>query len=285
MYDTVIIGKGPAGISAAIYLKRAGLNVLVIGKDGGSLENAGMIENYYGFEEALGGKELVSAGIKQAENLGIEVISDEITGADFFDGINVKTLSAIYKAKTLLFALGKKKKTLNIKGVQEFSGNGVSYCAVCDGFFYKGKKAAVIGGGKLAISEAEYLMLIAKEVILFSNGELLPRYTNPFTVIEDKIIEIYGDDRVKGIKTEKNDYSVDGVFIAAGSAGTEDFALKMGLETNNGNIVVDNQYATNIEGIYAAGDCIGGFLQVSKAVADGAKAAKSIISFLKNQKN
>ncbi len=282
MYDTVIIGKGPAGISAAIYLKRAGLNVLIIGKDGGSLEKAGQIENYYGFDRPINGKELIEKGIAQAENLGITIITAEVTAVDYFGGISVKTPTDTYKAKTLLFAIGKKKKTVNIEGVKEFAGRGVSYCAVCDGFFYKNKKVAVIGSGKLALSEAAYLKNIAGEVTVFTNGEETEE--GGFNTVKGKITKIYGEESVKGVMTETNSYSADGVFIALGTAGAEEFAYKIGLETENGNITVDKNYATNIQGIYAAGDCTGGFLQVSKAVSDGANAANSIMKYIKSAK-
>lgn len=284
MYDTIIIGKGPSGISAAVYLKRAGLNVLVIGKDRGTLEKAGHIENYYGITVPISGKALFNRGIKQAQRLDIEIITDEVTSIEYFDGLTVKTSSALYKAKSLLFAIGKKKKTVNIKGVKEFSGNGISWCAVCDGFFYKNKNAAVIGNGALALSEAEYLRKITDKVTIFTDGgDIKHPAASDFNIITDKITEIFGTVKVEGIRTEKAEYSVDGIFIAKGSAGAEEFALKMGLETKDGNIVVDKDFQTNIPGVYAAGDCIGGFLQVAKAVSDGANAANSIIKFVKNR--
>jgi len=283
MYDTIIVGKGPAGISAAIYLKRAGMNVLVIGKDMGSLEKAELVENYYGIQ-SVKGSDLFETGIAQAKNLGIEILTDEITGIEYYNGIHLKTLSSKYAAKTLLFAVGKKKKIVNINGVKDFTGKGVSFCAVCDGFFYKNKNVAVIGSGNYALSEAEYLKKFAGNIKIFTNGEPKTFDNSDIEVIEDKISEIYGGERVEGIKTLNGDYKVDGVFIALGSAGVEDFAAKIGLETKNGNIAVDESYQTNIPGIFAAGDCIGGFLQVSKAVSDGANAANSIIKHLKTVK-
>lgn len=283
MYDSIIIGKGPAGISAAIYLKRAGQNVLVIGKDKGSLEKAEKIENYYGIKSVTG-NDLYEVGIKQATALNIDIITDEVTGIEYFNGINVKTLSNQYQTKTLLIAVGKKKKTVNINGVKELTGKGVSFCAVCDGFFYRNKSVAVIGSGNYALAEAEYLSKFAKEVKIFTNGEEKTFNSTEITVIKDKIIQINGLDRVQSIKCENADYKTDGVFIALGTAGAEDFAIKIGLETENGNIKTDKDYKTNIEGIYAAGDCIGGFLQVSKAVSDGANSANSIIKYLKLKK-
>lgn len=284
MYDCIVIGKGPAGISAAIYLKRAGYDVLVIGKDGGSLEKAELIENYYGFAKPVKGSKLVADGIKQAKNLNIEIISDEVTGIEYNDGLEIKTLTKSYSAKTLFLSVGKKKKSAVIKGVPEFTGKGISFCAVCDGFFYKKKKVAVIGRGNFALSEAVYLKNFAEEVKIFTNGENQSFKDADVNVINEKISEIYGQDRVEGIKTENNDYKTDGIFIALGSAGIDDFAVKLGLETLNGNIVADKDFCTNIPGVYAGGDCIGGFLQISKAVSDGANGATSIIKFLKNNK-
>ncbi|MDD4003162.1 MAG: FAD-dependent oxidoreductase [Clostridia bacterium] len=286
MYDTIVIGKGPSGISCALYLKRAGFNVLVIGKDGGSLAMADYIENYYGFAKPVKADKLFSGGIKQAENLGIEIISDEVTDIEYGGGISVKTLSAAYEAKTLLFATGRKKKSAPIRGLKEFEGKGVGYCAVCDGFFYKNKDVAVIGGGKYALAEAEYLKNIVRSVKIFSDGKAEKILSESFDgdIINEKILSIYGGQTVEGIKTEGGDYALSGVFVALGSAGAADFAAKMGLETLGGNIAVNKDYSTNIPAVFAAGDCIGGMAQIAKAVYDGAAAAKTIISYLKSSK-
>lgn len=285
MFDTIVIGKGPAGISAAIYLKRAGLDVLVIGKDMGSLEKAGLIENYYGFAQPIRAQELFSNGINQAKNLGVRIISDEVTGFDLGEAFTVKTLSQSFQAKTLLIACGKRRKGATIAGLSNFEGNGVSYCAVCDGFFYKGKKVGVIGSGKFALSEARYLKNFVQEAVIFTDSEqpvFEPEEGIP--VVEDKILEVYGSERIEGIKTLSADFPLDGVFIALGSAGVEDFALKLGILTEKGSIVVDKNYMTNVEGVFAAGDCIGGFAQVAKAVSDGAHAAIAVTKYLRKKK-
>ena len=285
MFDTVVIGKGPAGISAAIYLKRAGLEVLVIGKDMGSLQKAGLIENYYGFAQPIRAEELFRSGLKQAENFGVPIIDDEVTGFDFGEAFTVKTLSQSYQAKTLLIACGKKRKSVSIEGVQRLEGRGVSYCSVCDGFFYKGKKVGVIGDGKFALSEAKYLKNFVKEVTIFTDTEqpLFP-LEEGIPVVKDKILEVYGSERVEGIRTTVADFSLDGVFIALGSAGADDFALKLGILTDKGSIAVDENYMTNVEGVFAAGDCIGGFAQVAKAISDGAHAATAITRYLRKKK-
>jgi thioredoxin reductase (NADPH) len=286
MYDTIIIGKGPAGITCAIYLKRAGVNPLVIGKDGGALAKSEKIENYYGFAEPVSAGKLLGDGIKQAENLGVEVIEDEVVGIEAFDTIKVTTLEKEYSAKTLLLATGKKRIAAPVKGLKDFEGRGVSFCALCDGFFYKGKSVAVLGGGKYALSEAAFLKNIAAGVKIFSNGEAedLLRQTFPQILIEDKVIEIYGGEKAEGIRTEKGEYPVEGIFIALGSAGSAEFAATMGLETDStGSIVVDGSYSTNIKGVFAAGDCVGGMSQIVKAAYQGAAAAQSIIKYLKQK--
>lgn len=285
MFDTIVIGKGPAGISAAIYLKRAGMDVLVIGKDMGSLGKAGLIENYYGFAEPVKAEELFKGGINQAKNLGITILDDEVTSFDFGEAFIAKTLSESCQAKTLLIACGKKRKSAQIAGAQRFEGNGISYCSVCDGFFYKEKKVAVIGSGKFALSEAKFLKKFVKEVAIFTDAEQ-PQFEREegIPIVEDKILEIYGAESVEGIRTLEAEYAADGVFMALGSAGVEDFALKLGILTESGSIVVNQDYMTNVEGIFAAGDCIGGFAQVSKAVSDGAHAATAITKYLRKKK-
>lgn len=280
LYDTIIIGKGPAGISASLYLKRAGLNVLVVGKDIGTLDKADIVENYYGFSTPISGKKLFNAGIRQAKRLGIEIVTQEVVGAEFGESFTVKTLQSEYMAKSVLFAIGKKRRSVSIKGISQFEGSGVSYCAVCDGFFYKNKNIAIIGSGEYALSEARFLKGIAASVTVFTDGADV-KVSDEFAVIKDKILEVKGNGRAEAIVTDNGEYKVDGIFVAMGSAGTAEFALKLGLETNKGNIVITQDFATNLPGIYAAGDCVGGFLQIAKAVSDGAQAANSIIKYVK----
>lgn len=283
MRDAIVIGKGPAGISAAIYLKRAGIDVLVIGKGYGALENSDKIENYYGFEEPISGKELIEKGIKQAENLGIEVITDEVVSIEKYENFIVKTLDKSFEAKTVLLATGKSRVKIDIKGFEEFKGKGISFCAVCDGFFYRNKKVAVIGNGKYAANELSELMNFTKDIILFTNGQDLTTDNIPddIDIVYDKISEIYGDDKIKGLIAGNTNFDVDGIFIALGTASASDFAMKMGVFTEKDSIIVDEDFMTNVEGFYAAGDAIGGFLQIAKAVSDGAHASKGMIKYIK----
>ena len=289
MYDVIIIGAGPAGISASLYTKRANLNTLVLHYGKSNLQQAKLIENYYGFSNGISGEALYSAGISQAINLGVQVKEEEILKIeiDYKDNrnvFNVITAENKYISKSIILALGAKKNKLQIKGIKELEGKGISYCAVCDGFFYRNKDVAVIGSGRYAISETNDLINIAKTVTILTNGEKEPEFRADNVKILTKPIEkIEGKDRVEQIVF--NDRSVmkaDGVFIAQGTAGSTELAKKLGILLNGDKIAVNANMETNIKGVYACGDCIGGILQVSKAVSDGTTAAISLINFLRS---
>ncbi len=286
MYDCIIIGKGPAGISGAIYISRSNLKVLVIGKDDTALKKAHLIENYYGFENPISGEELFENGIKQAKKQNIDIKNDEVVDIKWNNNtFAVITVNSEYEAKTILLATGKSRNPANIRGVKEFEGRGISYCAICDGFFYKNKKIAVIGSGEYAIREAEILKNISDDVTIFTNGRELPqnRSVEITNYIEGKIDAIKGKEKASKIVLEDNtEYDIDGIFIAEGTASSVDFAKKLGIFLDNNNIKVDENMQTNIPGIYAAGDCTGGLLQISKAVYDGAKSGLSIAKKVKN---
>ena len=277
MYDSIIIGKGPAGISSAIYISRSNLKVLVIGKNETALNKAHVIENYYGFEKPITGEELFEKGIQQAKNQNIEVKNDEVIDIIWDnDKFIVKTVNSEYESKTVLLATGKSRNSAKIEGIKEFEGRGVSYCAICDGFFYRNKKIAVIGNGEYAIHEAKILKNVSEDVTIFTNGRELPqnRSIEITNFVEGKIDSIRGNDNTE--------YEIDGIFVAEGTASSIDFAKKLGIFLENNNIKVDENMQTNIPGIYAAGDCTGGLLQISKAVYEGAKSGLSIAKKLKN---
>ena len=283
MHDIIIIGAGPAGVSAGLYAKRAGNEVLILYHGESNLEKAVEIDNYYGFENGINGKNLYDTGIKQAQNIGIKVKDEEVLhienlGAQF----HVKTVNDEYSAKAVIIATGNKKLRPNIKGVLEFEGKGISYCAICDGFFYRNKKVAVIGNGKFALSEAETLRKIVGEITILTNGEELQESTD-FNVNTKKIKEIHGDMKVSNIEFEDGStVEIDGIFIALGEAGGSDFAKKMGVMTQNDNIIVDKNMETNIKGLFSCGNSTGGLLQVCKAVYEGAEAGLSAVNFIKN---
>jgi thioredoxin reductase (NADPH) len=295
MYDAIVLGKGPAGISASVYLARSGLSVLVVGKEIGALERAEHIENYYGFPEPVSGKELSARGIAQAERLGVAVVPEEVVGIGMEDSFTVKTQAAEYRARSVLVATGKQRSGLRVPGFEEFRGKGISFCATCDGFFHRGKKLAVVGTGEYAASELGELLHFSKDLTLFTDGgALVPgRFPDGIAVITDRIASFEtaapaGIDRLGSIVTvdaegTKTAHQVDGAFIAIGTAGAADFAAKIGIELRGQDIAVDGNFMTNVPGIFAAGDCIGGFLQVAKAVSDGALAARGMIEFLKKR--
>lgn len=287
MYDIIIIGAGPAGISASLYAKRANMKTVVIYKGTSNLERSTKIENYYGFPKGIDGKSLYNNGIKQAQNLGVELKTSEVTGIEYIQGgFNVKTLQDEYSGKSVIIATGNKKITPNIKGIKEFEGKGISYCAICDGFFYKGKKVAVIGNGEFAYSEAKTLSNVAGEIIILTNGEKATSINNEFEVNSKKIKEIAGKEKVqKVIFEDSTETNIDGIFVALGEAGANDFAKTLGIITENDNIKVNENMETNVKGIYACGNITGGLLQVNKAVFEGAKAGLSAVEYVKSIEN
>lgn len=286
MYDCIIIGKGPAGISAAIYISRSNLKTLVIGKENTALNRAKSIENYYGFEDSISGEELFKNGINQAKKQNIAMKNDEVIDIEYGNGTYiVKTVNSEYETKTIVLATGKNRKISNIEGETTFEGKGISYCAICDGFFFKEKNVAVIGNGEYALHEAEVLKNVTDKVTIFTNGSKLPenRALSIQNVIEGRIDSIKGNTRVEEILLEdKRSIPIDGIFIAQGIASSADFAKKLGILVKNNNIIVNEDMETNVPGIYAAGDCTGGLLQICKAVYEGAKCGLSIAKKIKN---
>lgn len=219
VYDSIIIGKGPAGISAGIYLKRANYNVLIVGKDGGALEKTSKIDNYYGFANTISGKELLEAGLKQAERLGILLETDEVLSIEKNEYFTIETRNNTYQAKTVILATGTNRNTPNIKGIKELEGKGVSYCAICDAFFYRNKEVAVLGAGDYAIKEAKTLLPVAKSVTILTNGDELVENRDEALdklIIETRgIEEISGNEKVEGVTLKEGDkLPIDGLFVA-----------------------------------------------------------------------
>lgn len=298
MENIVIIGAGPAGISAALYAARGNMNPLVINNGIGALEKAEKIENYYGLEQPLSGKELYERGISQAEALGVRILDAEVLGISGFDTFTVKTTAGDFDTVSVILATGGKRSAPKIPGLKEFEGRGVSYCAVCDAFFYRGKEVAVVGNGEFALHEAEELRNVTQDVTIYTDGKE-PEFSreHPIAVNTMKIQAIEGDDKVSGLlmqsdtaaqdaeAPENSFYPADGVFVALGTAGSTEIARQMGAEiTDKGNIKTDEEMATTIPGLFAAGDCTGGLLQVSKAVYEGSMAAISSGKYVRHKK-
>lgn len=333
----LILGTGPAGVSAALYITRAGLDVTLISRGGGALSKAEKIENYYGFSTPPTGAELEANGLKGAIKLGAKVLLAEAVGLQLNNSctgykldlapVNEEARAALpdelkeifkntenaveeniikentsLEADAVIITAGAGRISPPLPGVKELEGRGVSYCAICDAFFYKNKTVAVFGAGEYALHEAEILLPHAKKVYLCTDGKTAPKNCNPeIEVITDKlkavksgtptpadepqtsIFSLGGNaERVNGVEFENGKtIATDGVFIAYGTAGSTDLAKKAGAATDGKNISIDSQGRTNVPGIFAAGDCTGGLLQVAKAVHEGAEAALTAIKFVR----
>ena len=291
MFDSIIIGSGPAGISASLYIARAGFNVLVISKKEGQLDKAEKIENYYGFENPISGKELKENGIKQAQRIGVNILEKEVISIKYSDNNYYEVIVANqsfeekYIAKTIVLATGVNRNKSKIQGIEDFEGRGVSYCAICDAPFYKNKNVAVLGNGDYAIGEIQELLPHVKNITMITNGKEPIEYRSEKVDINTKKIkEFRGNKKIEEIEFEDNTkQSIDGIFIAQGVASSVDFAKKLGAKVEKNYIVVNENMETTVPNIYACGDCTGGILQISKAVYEGTKAGMEIIKKLKSK--
>ncbi len=304
MYDVIIIGAGPAGISSALYVKRANLSVAVLYGGQSQLEKAHKIDNYYGFPDGISGADLYAAGIQQAKNLGIDVIQAEVTNMQMEtpSGYTVTAAGTDYSASALILATGNKKLRPLIDGIVEFEGKGVSYCAICDGFFYRKKQVVVIGNGTFAVAEAAHLAHIAAGVTILTDGKDDAEVRAALSASEDpalqekiavdtrKVTKIAGTAdgaRVGSVQFAVADAAgsdtlpADGVFVALGSAGAADFAKKLGLALNGDSIAANEKMATNAPGVFSCGNANGGLLQVCKAVYEGGVAGLSAVDYVR----
>lgn len=235
MYDVTIIGAGPAGVSASLYTKRANLKTLILYQEASALEKTEHIANYYGFSKGITGKQLYKEGIKQAENLGVIVNKEEVITIQMMENeFKIITENNQYETRSIILATGNKRNKLDIKGIEEFEGKGVSYCAICDGFFYKNKRISVIGHGNYAISEVNELINLADTVTILTNGEKAPEVRiddNDSIEVNTKEIEgIQGDKKVEEIKfKDGTTLKTDGIFVAQGVAGSMEFAKRLGI--------------------------------------------------------
>ena len=285
-FDAIVVGHGPAGCSAALYLCRAGLSVAVVGRDHGSLANAEKIENYYGLDHPMRGKDLVRAGRRQCSALGADVRKDEVLALNWQDDGSYKVTLAggdTLTARAALLATGRAKRAPDIAGLSDFEGRGVSYCAVCDAFLYRERNVAVLGCGPYAQHEMQALLPLAGQTTLITHGGE-PEFEVPEQVAMQnaKLISLGGNSKLEHAQLDNGEtLALDGLFVALGQATAADLAKKLGLKLNDGAIPVGDEQETTLPGLFAAGDCTGTFPQVAFAVAEGAKAALSMIEYLR----
>ncbi|WP_243366830.1 NAD(P)/FAD-dependent oxidoreductase [Fundidesulfovibrio soli] len=290
----LIIGAGPAGLSAGIYLARAGIRTLLIGCDpkvAGDYE----IANYFGFEESISGRDLVDKGRRQAIGFGADLRCERVLGVHHgdFGGFKVKTDNNEYQADALILATGVSRSRPPIPGIADYEGKGVSYCVSCDGYFYKGRPVVVAGEGVFAANQALELLNYTKDVRVCTLGkkptmdeEFLKRLQDAgIEIIEQGITAIGGSPAMDSLTlADGTVLKADGLFIALGEASSTDFAYTLGVTRVGNFIEVDREMKTNIPGVFAAGDCTGGFLQIAVAVGEGATAAKAASSWVKSLK-
>ncbi len=289
--DCVIIGQGPAGLSAAIYTSRAGLDTVILGCDpkvAGDYD----IDNYFGFHETISGKELINRGVTQAERFGTEIHCDKVLSIHMENDMRyvVKTETMEFNTCSIILSTGVSRNKPRISNLDDFEGKGVSYCVSCDGYFFREKKVMVLGEGNYAANQALELNEYTPHVSLCTLGKepvIAPQFVEKIAdkninMIEKNISALKGDTKITGVVYDDGEEEqVDGLFIALGDASSSDFAQTLGIFTQGIFIQVDQEQKTNAPGVFAAGDCVGGFLQISKAVGEGAVAAKSAIEYVK----
>ena len=267
MSNIVIVGSGPAGVSAALYAVRAGVDTTVLTKGPGALDRAEKIENYYGLAQPVSGAELERRSIENAKRLGVRFVTAEAVGLTYTDKLTVETVGKDYPADAVILATGASRAVPRIPGLAGLEGHGVSWCAVCDAFFYRGKDVAVLGSGAYALHEVQALLPVVKSVSLLTNGMPLTAEFPP------EVEAVLGEQVVTGVQlSDGQEVALSGVFVALGVAGSTALARKIGAAVEGSRIVVDEKMQTTVPGLYAAGDCTGGLLQVAKAVYEGAQA-------------
>ena len=297
--DVLIIGAGPAGLSAAIYASRRGLRTVILEKQfaGGRMTMAHLIENYPGFPEAITGTKLTNLMIEQVKNLGGEIRYEEVVSLQLDNAPKIIiTKSNKYEASAVILATGTQRKKLMIPGEQEFIGRGVSYCAFCDAPFFKGKNVVVVGNNKEAIDDVMMLSDIASKVLVIPNSSEAEFLKEPFSRLSKKDkIELIEEGRIHSIKGETTVNAVEvetitsklriptsAVFISVGYVPTTELIRSSGVEVDDrGCVIVDRKQRTNVENVFAAGDCTCGGMQVATSIGEGAMASITAILSIK----
>ncbi|PIN77406.1 hypothetical protein COS79_00790 [Candidatus Woesearchaeota archaeon CG06_land_8_20_14_3_00_33_13] len=301
VYDLIIIGAGPAGLSAAIYASRYNLNTLIIGEEiGGMAAEACKIENYPGFK-SVSGMELMNKFKEQIKGL-VDIKQENIIEFKKKNNFMITTKEEVYKSKAVIIASGTKRRKLNIKGEKEFLGRGVSYCATCDAAFFRDKTVGVVGGNDAAAMSALLLVEYSKKVFIIYRKERiraeplrisqLEKNKKVIIINNTKVIAINGNKMINSVTLDKEfnnstELALDGLFIEIGSVPSTVLTKKLGIRLDEeGYIVVDSSQKTNVEGFYAAGDITTSsnkFRQIITAASEGAIAAHSVYEFLKNK--
>ena len=299
-YDVIIIGGGPAGLSAGIYASRSRLRTLLIEKGmfGGLIANAELVENYPGFPEGISGFDIGERMSQQASRFGLETLSAEVTGVDLLKDIKViNTTEGDFSARAIIIASGAERKRLEVPGEDIFVNRGVSYCATCDGALFRDRIVAVVGGGDSAVEEAMFLTRFASKVIIVHRRNQLRASkmaqeralsNEKIEMLWDTVVEeIKGNNKVselvvRNVKTgEKSRITVDGVFVYVGQIPNTGFLKGQLPLDKEGYIVTDDRMGTQIKGVYAVGDIRkNSSRQVITAAGDGATAAISAEKFL-----
>ncbi|MBE6701339.1 MAG: FAD-dependent oxidoreductase [Ruminococcaceae bacterium] len=299
MYDIIVIGAGPAGLCAAVYALRAGKKVLILEKGafGGQVTFSPKIENYPGMT-SISGVELADKMVEQALFQGADVEVEEVLEIKSEDGIKkVVTDMGEHTAKAVIIATGAAHRHLGVEGEEKFIGEGISFCAICDGAFYSGKNVAVIGGGNSALQEALSLSEICKKVTIIQNlafltgekrlADLIEKKDNIEVILSHTVEKVLGDDKFEGIVIKgeegERELSFDGMFVAIGlSPATAPFKDVVELD-KWGYVTSDESCTTKAEGIFVAGDCrTKQIRQISTAASDGAVAALAAVKFIES---
>ena len=297
MYDSIIIGAGPAGMTAAIYLARANKKVLIIEKEtiGGQISSSPLVENYPGYE-GISGSVLANNMYNQVDKLGVDIELDEVTDIIPGELHTVKTLDNEFKARTVIIATGVKYRLLGLENEIELIGNGIHFCVSCDGAFYKGKHVAVIGGGNTGIINAIALADMCEKVYLIQDKDKLTgekilqdklkQKVNVEVITNSVVSKIIGDDKLEKIiiknGKKENEIIVDGMFISIGLMPQSDF-LKGIIDLDKFNYAVSFDTKTKIDGIFVAGDIrTKPFRQITTAVNDGTTSALYALEYLDN---